>query len=180
MLFKSESTVAESSAPEFNETMNVNKILPLCFCFLSSFVYLHKIEGTSSAIVWSDGKSYMLYLKTLRMESRWTNWFLAEVVHGSFSMKGKSNRLGTKWKHLYGWRKCHAGCVITPFVVPASLLLLASYCNDLKVVEHLPWIQRFDSDLIAKNDSSEESIGELLERKETRTLMDGAYIWRSS
>ena len=67
--------------------MNVNKILPfvLLLPFLASCTHKYKIEGTSS-VNGLDGK--MLYLKTLR-DGEWTKLDSAEVVHGSFSMKGK-------------------------------------------------------------------------------------------
>lgn len=67
--------------------MRINKLLPLLFLLvitLTSCGHSYKVEGTTSSSV-MDGK--LLYLKVLQKD-KWVNVDSAEVVHGTFKMKG--------------------------------------------------------------------------------------------
>ena len=190
---KSESVVPLH--PEFNETMNVNKILPfvLLLPFLASCTNKYKIEGTSS-VNGLDGK--MLYLKTMK-DGEWAKLDSAEVVHGSFSMKGKIDSV--QMTTLYMDDES-----VMPIVLESGKIVITISNTDLKAVgtplntacllytspsprDRTITISNTDLkavgtplntalyDFIAKKNAMEESIGEL-ERKETRMVMDGADL----
>jgi len=68
--------------------MRVNKLFPLFVLLvltLTSCGHSYKVEGTSS-VSYMDGK--LLYLKVLQND-KWINVDSAEVIHGTFKMKGK-------------------------------------------------------------------------------------------
>ena len=69
--------------------MSVNRILPflLLLVLFTSCNRKYKIEGSSS-VTSLDGK--MLFLKTLR-NGQWVNVDSAEVIHGHFKMKGRTD-----------------------------------------------------------------------------------------
>ena len=144
--------------------MNVNKILPfvLLLPFLASCTHKYKIEGTSS-VNGLDGK--MLYLKTLR-DGEWTKLDSAEVVHGSFSMKGKIDSV--QMTTLYMDDES-----VMPVVLESGKIVITISNTDLKAVGTPLNTALYD--FIAKKNAMEESIGEL-ERKETRMVMDGADL----
>jgi hypothetical protein len=68
--------------------MRVNKLFPLFVLLvltLTSCGHSYKVEGTTS-VSYMDGK--LLYLKVLQND-KWINVDSAEVIHGTFKMKGK-------------------------------------------------------------------------------------------
>ena len=110
-----------------------------------------------------DGK--MLYLKTLR-DGEWTKLDSAEVVHGSFSMKGKIDSV--QMTTLYMDDES-----VMPVVLESGKIVITISNTDLKAVGTPLNTALYD--FIAKKNAMEESIGEL-ERKETRMVMDGADL----
>ena len=144
--------------------MNVNKILPfvLLLPFLASCTNKYKIEGTSS-VNGLDGK--MLYLKTMK-DGEWAKLDSAEVVHGSFSMKGKIDSV--QMTTLYMDDES-----VMPIVLESGKIVITITNTDLKAVGTPLNTALYD--FIAKKNAMEESIGEL-ERKETRMVMDGADL----
>ena len=144
--------------------MNVNKILPfvLLLPFLASCTNKYKIEGTSS-VNGLDGK--MLYLKTMK-DGEWAKLDSAEVVHGSFSMKGKIDSV--QMTTLYMDDES-----VMPIVLESGKIVITISNTDLKAVGTPLNTALYD--FIAKKNAMEESIGEL-ERKETRMVMDGADL----
>ncbi|MCS3067971.1 DUF4369 domain-containing protein [Bacteroides faecis] len=144
--------------------MNVNKILSfvLLLPFLASCTNKYKIEGTSS-VNGLDGK--MLYLKTMK-DGEWAKLDSAEVVHGSFSMKGKIDSV--QMTTLYMDDES-----VMPIVLESGKIVITISNTDLKAVGTPLNTALYD--FIAKKNAMEESIGEL-ERKETRMVMDGADL----
>ena len=90
----------------------------------------------------------------------------AEVVHGSFSMKGKIDSV--QMTTLYMDDES-----VMPVVLESGKIVITISNTDLKAVGTPLNTALYD--FIAKKNAMEESIGEL-ERKETRMVMDGADL----
>ena len=103
-----------------------------------------------------DGK--MLYLKTLR-DGEWTKLDSAEVVHGSFSMKGKIDSVQMTTLYMDDER-------VIPVVFESGKIVITISNTDLKAVGTPLNTALYD--FIAKKNAMEESIGEL-ERKIIKT-----------
>lgn len=144
--------------------MNVNKILPFLFLlpFLASCTNKYKIEGTSS-VNSLDGK--MLYLKTL-CDGEWVKLDSAEVVHGLFAMKGKTDSV--QMVTLYVDDQS-----IMPIVLESGKIIVTISNTDLKAAGTSLNTALYE--FINKKNEMEESIGEL-EQKETRMVMEGGDI----
>lgn len=96
----------------------------------------------------------------------WTKLDSAEVVHGSFSMKGKIDSV--QMTTLYMDDES-----VMPVVLESGKIVITISNTDLKAVGTPLNTALYD--FIAKKNAMEESIGEL-ERKETRMVMDGADL----
>ena len=144
--------------------MNVNKILPflLLLPFLASCTHTYKIEGTSS-VNSLDGK--MLYLKTMR-DGEWVKLDSTEVVHGSFSMKGKMDSV--QMVTLYMDEES-----IMPVVLENGKITITISNTDLKAVGTPLNTALYE--FIDKKNKLEENIGEL-EQKETRMVLEGGDL----
>lgn len=144
--------------------MNVNKILPFLFLlpFLASCTNKYKIEGTSS-VNSLDGK--MLYLKTL-CDGEWVKLDSAEVVHGLFAMKGKTDSVQMVTLYMDDQS-------IMPIVLESGKIIVTISNTDLKAVGTSLNTALYE--FINKKNAMEESIGEL-EQKETRMVMDGGDL----
>lgn len=144
--------------------MNVNKILPFLFLlpFLVSCTNKYKIEGTSS-VNSLDGK--MLYLKTL-CDGEWVKLDSAEVVHGLFAMKGKTDSVQMVTLYMDDQS-------IMPIVLESGKIIVTISNTDLKVGGTSLNTALYE--FINKKNAMEESIGEL-EQKETRMVMDGGDL----
>ena len=142
----------------------MNKILPflLLLSFLASCSNTYKIEGTSS-VNSLDGK--MLYLKTLRGDE-WVKLDSAEVIHGSFSMKGQMDSV--QMVTLYMDEES-----IMPVVLEKGKITITISNTNLKAVGTPLNTALYE--FIDKRNKLEESIGEL-EQKETRMVLEGGSL----
>ena len=142
----------------------MNKILPflLLLPFLTSCSNTYKIEGTSS-VNSLDGK--MLYLKTL-CDGEWVKLDSAEVVHGSFTMKGQMDSV--QMVTLYMDEES-----IMPVVLEKGKITITISNTNLKAVGTPLNTALYE--FIDKRNKLEESIGEL-EQKETRMVLEGGSL----
>lgn len=134
----------------------------LLLSFLTSCSNTYKIEGTSS-VNSLDGK--MLYLKTLR-DGEWVKLDSAEVVHGSFSMKGQMDSV--QMVTLYMDEES-----IMPVVLEKGKITITISNTNLKAVGTPLNTALYE--FIDKRNKLEESIGEL-EQKETRMVLEGGSL----
>ena len=130
--------------------------------FLTSCSNTYKIEGTSS-VNSLDGK--MLYLKTL-CDGEWVKLDSAEVVHGSFSMKGQMDSV--QMVTLYMDEES-----IMPVVLEKGKITITISNTNLKAVGTPLNTALYE--FIDKRNKLEESIGEL-EQKETRMVLEGGSL----
>lgn len=142
----------------------MNKILPflLLLFFLTSCSNTYKIEGTSS-VNSLDGKK--LYLKTLR-DGEWVKLDSAEVVHGSFLMKGQMDSV--QMVALYMDEES-----IMPIVLERGKITITISNTDLKAVGTPLNTALYE--FIDKRNKLEENIAEL-EQKETRMVLEGGSL----
>lgn len=110
-----------------------------------------------------DGK--MLYLKTLR-DGEWVKLDSAEVVHGSFSMKGQMDSV--QMVTLYMDEES-----IMPVVLEKGKITITISNTNLKAVGTPLNTALYE--FIDKRNKLEESIGEL-EQKETRMVLEGGSL----
>lgn len=107
----------------------------------------------------------MLYLKTLR-DGEWVKLDSAEVVHGSFSMKGQMDSV--QMVTLYMDEES-----IMPVVLEKGKITITISNTNLKAVGTPLNTALYE--FIDKRNKLEESIGEL-EQKETRMVLEGGSL----
>ena len=144
--------------------MSVNRILPflLLLVLFTSCNRKYKIEGSSS-VTSLDGK--MLFLKTLR-NGQWVNVDSAEVIHGHFKMKGRTDSvmMVTLYMDQEG---------IMPLVLEDGKIVV-SISNTQLIAKGTSLNDKL-YEFIDKRNSLEVKIEEL-ERKEARMVLDLSLI----
>ena len=146
------------------DKIGVNVLLPLLLLtvLFSSCSRKYRVEGTSS-IISLDGK--VLYLKMLQ-DGVWVPIDSAEVIHGSFKMKGPvdSVRMVTLYMN---------NDALMPLVLEDGKVFVSIAPGSL-VAKGTPLNDRLYGFIEQRNDL-ERSIEEL-ERKEAQMVLDGADI----
>lgn len=143
--------------------MRVNKLLSLLLFLLvitlTSCSHSYKIEGTTSSSI-LDGKQ--LFLKVLQKDT-WVNVDSAEVVHGTFKMKGSIDSVVVASLYMDGES-------LMPVVLESGTIKIEISDDDMKV-SGTPLNDRLYAFIKKKNEM--DQAGQNIDSKEAQMAMNG-------
>lgn len=143
--------------------MQLKKFVPffllLLVITLSSCGHSYKVDGTTS-VSYMDGKT--LYLKVLKND-KWVNMDSAQVVHGTFTMKGSIDSIMVA--SLYMDNES-----LMPVVMESGTIKIEITDNDMKV-SGTPLNEKLYTFIDKKNQL--ESKAQDLDHEETQMMMNG-------
>src|SRR5574344_190606 len=142
--------------------MRFNKLLPLLFLMaivLTSCGHSYKIKGTTSVSI-MDGKT--LFLKVLKND-QWVNVDSAEVIHGTFKMKGSVDSIVVASLYMDGES-------LMPVVMESGTIKIDITDDDMKV-SGTPLNDKLYAFIAKKNEMEQKA--QNLDHKSTQMMMSG-------